>query len=202
MSKKVGGFKFAILGLLVLLSSVHVAFAQTISVRDSTFKHWTFGSYGVNGGTGVMAVTKTVGDPPPGLINTTTTASGQTGGGYGVDNAVTTSQALEGRSFTLKIAFESGPGAYGQGQGVSLAVAQSGSVYVASIFGNTNTSTTWKQLTFKGTLTSASFELVSGSGAANPDFTSGIPTQFGLYAVNYQSGTLANYYDKFGLTIK
>ena len=156
----------------------------------------------MGGGSGTMSVTTSVGDPPPALNNTTITAGGQTGGGYGVDTAATTSQPLEGRSFTLKFVFQSGPGAFGEGQGVGLAVAQGGSVYVTGDLGNTNTSTTWKPLTLKGTLTSTNFKLVSGSGGANPNFTSGIPTQFGLTAYNVNSRTLTNYYDKFSLVIK
>jgi hypothetical protein len=190
-----------LLTTLVVATHGNAAFGQKIAVKSGNFKTWIFGTESIGGGTGMMAITKALGDPPPALVCTTTTGAGQIGGGYGIDTTVTTSAPLEGRSFTLKLVFLSGLGAYGAGQAVGLEVAQNGNVYGLQV-GVTNTSTSWQPLTFTGTLQSAGFVQIAGSGPATPDFTGGVPTQFGLGAGNEDMGTVTNYYDKFSLIVK
>jgi len=111
-----------------------------------------------------------------------------------MNTKITTRLPLEGHNFTLGIHFESGPGAFGEGQQVYLVLEQKGTVYAMGR-GDTYVSTVWKALKFNGSLLSSAFTRISGTGPANPDLASGVPTRFGLGGENNDANVLTNYYD-------
>jgi hypothetical protein len=180
----------------------NAAHAQVVNIQDGSFSNWIFGSWGSGGGTGSMAVTNTAGNPPPALINTTTTPGGAYGSGYGVDNAYVTSSPIEGLTYKLSLLFESGPGAFGLGQGLGLVVEQNGVYWLSRKTFGSGLSQTWKKLADHGLLSANSFTRLSASGPKKPDFTSGVPTQFGFGSFVGSSGTFSMYYDDFALTIQ
>jgi len=59
----------------------------------------------------------------------------------------------------------------------------------------------WTTLVFNGTFNQAAFSHILGLGAPTPDFTSGVPTQFGFAGQTSFSST-TNYYDNFHLVSK
>jgi hypothetical protein len=181
------------------------ASAANLVISDGTFSSWAFGAYinGTGSPTGSMTLDSTEGNPAPGLNDTTYTATGGYAAGYGYDTGAPTSDVLNKAPFVLTVQFLSGPGAARIGQGVQLIVVQNGSVYLSHGYKNTGTSSKkWKTVTLKGKLVGTSFTLISGSGPAAPDFTSGIPTEFGFSGQNYQSGrSVTCYYDNYNLTI-
>jgi hypothetical protein len=181
------------------------AHASNLVISDGTFSSWAFGAYlnGSGGPTGSMTLDATQGNPAPGLNDTTYTATGGYAAPYGYDTGAPTSDVLNKAPFVLTVQFLSGPGATRIGQGVQLIVVQNGSVYQSHGYKNTGTSNKkWKTITLKGKLVGTSFNLISGSGPAAPDFSSGIPTEFGFSGQNYQSGrSVTCYYDNYNLTI-
>ncbi len=182
------------------------ALATALTISDGTFSAWRFGSYLQGTGTGgsaSMSVDSTLGNPAPGLAVTTDSPVGVDATGYGYDTAAPTSDVLNKASYVMTVQFQSNADAYGIGQGIQLIVVQNGIVYISHGYKNTGTERNgWKTVTLKGKLVGTSFNNISGTGPSAPDFTSGIPTEFGFSGQDYQSGrTLSVYYDNYNLAI-
>ena len=171
-----------------------------ITTSDGNFTNWSFGSYVLAGSTASVTLESSGGNPGARLNITTNTGAGAFG--YGIKTDFSTSQSIVGAPYTLTLDILSGPGAFGEGQGILLVVEQNGSVYGSNVSPlYTGTATAWSPETFTGTLDASLFTNLSGGGSANPDFTSGVPTEFGFAGGNDRSGTLTMYYDNFSLDI-
>jgi hypothetical protein len=79
-----------------------------------------------------------------------------------------------------------------------LLLVQQGSDIYGLPLGVTGVQPNWTTLMFNGTFNQATFSHILGPGAPTPDFTSGVPTQFGFAGQNSFS-SITNYYDNFHL---
>jgi hypothetical protein len=192
-------------GLVFAALPAAMAKTKNIVISDGTFSTWSFGSYiQGSGGSATMAVDSSAGNPAPGLQNIVVTGgTGSYAAGYGADEGDPISQNLDKAKYVMTVQFESGAGAPGVGQGIQLIVEQQGTVYQSHGYRNSNTSKgKYKTITLKGKLVGTSFNNISGSGPAQPDFTSGIPTIFGFSGQDYQSNrSVTLYFDNYNLTI-
>jgi len=195
--------KSAVVFLAVCTASLPMS-ASAGMIIDGDFSSWSFGSYGINGGTATATRETTGGSPGARLNITTDTEFGsnpaEVGYGLAVKNDFVTTNALAGSSFTLSLDVLSGTGARGQGQGIGLLVEQGGAIYVRNlgITGFDSQVTTWFAKSYSSTFDAGSFQLLSGSGSG-PDFSGGVATRFGFSARNSRSGVLTQYYDNFQL---
>lgn len=188
-------FLAAALGFLSLASQAAVVF------NDGDFTNWTFGSFSSGGGSATAVVEPAGGNPGARVNVTTVTATvTESGSGSGVKNDYSTTAQLEGTPVALILDVLSGPGSFGQGQGISLLVEQGGTVYALAL-GITNVQASFTTLTFNGTLTGASFSRISGAGPATPNLGGGVVTRFGFAAGNTNSQTLTQYYDNVRLDL-
>jgi hypothetical protein len=139
----------------------------------------------------------------PGARLSVTTNSGIRTWGTGFKNDFSTSAALAGLPFTLRLDALAGAGDFsgGQGQYVMLLIEQSGTLYGAYLGVTGYPGTSFSTVSFTGTLTPANFAKLSGPGAATPDLSGATPTRFGFGGGNQSSGTVTQYYDNFSLTI-
>jgi hypothetical protein len=178
--------------LWILLASP--ATAQLVSEGD--FSTWTpnFGSGGDGGGSSVVTRETTDGNPGPRLkvANSGGCCAFVFGSAYDPDQVST---FLEGLPFTLSLDVLDGPGAFGEGQGISLLVEQGGILYVRSL-GITSTHATFETVSFPSTFAAASFSRLDGM-AGNPNFDGTVATRFGFTAANSGSGDLAMFYDNY-----
>ena len=147
---------------------------------------------------GTATVTREATGGNPGSRLNVTTVSGSTVYGTAIKTDFVTTSALAGATFTLELDVLSGPGSFGQGQGIDLLVEQNGVIYRTGL-GITGYPLNWDTLSFTGTFNAGSFILLLGSGPANPDFNGGVATRFGFSGRNTNSGTLTQYYDNFRL---
>jgi hypothetical protein len=168
--------------------------ARALAVVDGDFLDWTFGSIGT------VAVTREASGGDPDARLNVTTVSGPTVHGTAVYEGFSTSEALEGVAATLSLDVLSGPGAFGDGQHISLLAEQGGDLYVRGL-GVTGFPRSFDTVQFMTTLTAASFSRLVGIGPTTPDFGGGTPTRFGFAASNSSSGTLTQFYDNFSLEI-
>jgi hypothetical protein len=178
--------------LVSIFMAILVDSARAGLITDGDFATWTFGA------TGTATVTREPSGGNPGARLNITTVSGPTVYGTAIKSDFSTSGALSGAAFALSLDVLSGPGAFGQGQGLLLLVEQNSNVYGTSL-GITGFPRNWDQLTFGGSFTASLFTQLIGAGPANPDFTGGVATQFGFAGGNSISGTLTQYYDNFRL---
>jgi len=177
--------------LVPICMAILVDSARAGLITDGDFATWTFGA------TGTATVTRELSGGNPGARLNITTVSGTTVFGTAIKSDFSTTGALSG-AFSLSLDVLSGPGAFGQGQGIQLLVEQNSNVYGTSL-GITGFPRNWDQLTFNGSFTASLFTKLIGSGPANPDFTGGVATEFGFAGGNSISGTLTQYYDNFRL---
>ena len=189
-----------VLAVLAFAAAASVAHAAVV-FNEGDFSTWTFGSYGVGGGTATASREAAGGNPGPRVnVTTVTNSLTQTAFGTGFKNDYSTTQALAGTVFTLTLDVLSGAGAFGQGQAVQLVVEQGGSVYTLPV-GVTNVQPAFATQSYTGTFTAASFTLVAGAGPATPNFGGGVVTRFGFAAGNTNSATLTQYYDNVRLDL-
>lgn len=183
---------------LVLLSLTAQA---AVVFNDGDFTSWTFGSYVAGTGTATMAVEPAGGNPGARLNVTTVTATlADSAYGTGIKTDYSTTGQLQGTPFILTLDVLSGPGTFGQGQGISLLVEQGGSVYALQL-GITNVQASFATLSFNGAFNAAGFTRVSGAGPATPNLGGGVTTRFGFAAGNTGSLTLTQYYDNVRLDL-
>lgn len=188
--------------LFAVFAGLAVTAAQAAVVfNDGDFTNWTFGSFTAGTGT-ATAVVEAAGGNPGARVNVTTVTATLADSGFGMalKNDFSTTAALEGTPFVLALDVLSGPGSFGQGQGIQLLVEQAGSVYALNL-GITGVQGAFARLTFNGTLNAASFTRVAGAGAATPNLGGGVVTFFGFAAGNSSSGTLTQFYDNVSLDL-
>ncbi len=161
-------------------------------ISDGNFSTWNFGA------TGTAIVTREDNGGNPGGRLCITTISGYTVYGIAIKTDLHTISPLTGVSFIFSIDVLSGPGSYGQGQGIMFLVEQEGTIYGQDL-GVTGYPRNFDKLSFKRELHSTAFERLLGSASATPDFSGGIKTRFGFAAGNSGSGQLTQYYDNFQL---
>src|SRR5271166_4924605 len=143
-----------------------LASASTISDPTDWTSGWVYSTVEVAGaGTASFTVEPTGGNPGARLNSTTVTPTGaDTAFSAAVYQAVTVAAPQSGTPFVMRVDVLSGPGDFGQGQGVQGLVSQGGSVYQTS-FGITGFPfNTWTTLSYSGTFTAAAFTKVSGPG--------------------------------------
>ena len=175
--------------------------AHALLVSDGSFSNWSFDQVGIDGGT--ANVFQEVAGGNPGARLNMTTHTGNFGSAYGTaiyNNFSMAGSALSGANFTLSLDVLSGPGAFGQGQAISLLVNQNGTIY-AQYLGITDVHNAFTTLNFNGVFTEASFTRLIGAGPANPTFNGTLTTFFGFAGINSISGDLTNFYDNFSLDI-
>jgi hypothetical protein len=193
--KPMHGFLAAALGALSFAAHGAIVF------NDGDFTSWTFGSYAAGTGTATMVREAAGGNPGARLNVTTVTATlADSAYGTGIKTDYSTTGQLQGTPFTVSLDVLSGPGSFGQGQGVNLLVEQGGTVYALAL-GITNVQASFATLSFSGTFAAASFTRVSGAGPATPNLGGGVTTRFGFAAGNTGSGTLTQYYDNVSLDL-
>ncbi len=181
--------------LIFALGLAATAFpAYSIVISDGDFSGWSLGS------SGTATVTREDASGNPGARLAVETVSGSLAFGTAIDTAFSTQAALEGTAFSLSLDVLSWPGAWGQGQRIDLLIEQNASVYNTFV-GITDVRTDWETVDFSGTLTAASFSLLSGSGTTPLDLGGGVDTRFGFAAGNSSSGTYLQYYDNFRLDL-
>lgn len=191
--------KFLLVGAAGLFA---LAGAEAGTLVDGNFTGWNLSSLGATAGeSGSMTLEASGGNPGARLNASTLTF---VGGGVVYDIAInanfSTSLALSG-TFTLGLQILSGPGDFGAGQGIGLVVRQGSDLYLQNLGTTGSGHSSWFDLTYMGSFTSASFSHLSGSGAAAPDFTGGVPTFFGFAAINGSNNqSVTEYYDNFSLT--
>lgn len=186
---------------VVLAGLVATAAQAAIVFNDGDFTNWTFGSFTAGTGSATAVVEATGGNPGARINVTTVTATlADSGSGTAVKNDFSTTAALEGTAFALALDVLSGPGAFGQGQGLQLLVEQGGSLYALNL-GITNVQSVFTRLSFNGFLNASAFTRVAGAGPATPNLAGGVVTRFGFAAGNTASGTLTQYYDNVALDI-
>jgi hypothetical protein len=193
--KRLQGFLAVALGLLSCVAQGAVVFT------DGDFTAWSFGAYAAGTGTATM-VREAAGGNPGARVNVTTVTAtlADTAYGTGIKTDYATTGQLQGTPFTLALDVLSGPGAFGQGQGINLLVEQGSSVYALAL-GITNVQASFATLSFSGTFNAAAFTRVSGAGPATPNLGGGVTTRFGFAAGNTGSGTLTQYYDNVSLDL-
>ena len=156
----------------------------------------------VNGAvSGSITVVSDIGNPVPSLKLTNST--GATNGIFVWDVAinlhVSTAEALSG-NFTLGLDVRSGPGDFGNGTSVGLAVRQGSDTYYEAMGTTDNPGAAFRTLNFNGTFVAGQFVHLVGSGNATPDFSGGTTTFPGLVGYNSRiNGTLTEYYDNYNL---
>ena len=186
-----------------LSTGLWVSLTSAITISDPTdwTSGWVYSTVEVAGaGTASFTVEPSGGNPGARLNSTTVTPTGaDTAFGAAVYQAATVAAPQSGTPFVMHIDVLSGPGDFGQGQGVQGLVAQGGTLYQTS-FGITgfpfNSFTT---LTYNGTFTAGAFTKVSGPGPATPSFDGVTPTSFGFAVGNNKSATLTQYYDNWNI---
>ena len=169
------------------------------AIADGNFSGWRFGSYGV-GGSAMVVVEAAGGNPGARLRVTTATLPADTVYATAIKPDFVTNAALAGARFTLTLGVLSGDGAFGAGQAIALLVEQNGSVYALPV-GTTSVQTNFATLPFSGTLTAGAFSRVAGGGPTKPVLDGSVATSFGFAAGNFDSLSLTQYYDNFGLEI-
>lgn len=162
---------------------------------------WTFSSFSQGGS--ATAVVEGSGGNPGARLNITTVTASVSDLAYGIAVLTTsgTPAPTAGTAFTLQLDVLSGAGAFGQGQGIDLLVAQGGSVYALALGVTGFPLSTFTTLSFNGNFNAGSFSRISGGGPSNPSFDGITATTYGFAAGNTNSGTLTQYYDNFRLTI-
>ena len=184
---------FRVVVLLVLAWVSHPSHSLHAGmILDGDFSSFSFDS------TGTATVTRELTGGNPGARLNVTTVSGPTVYGTAIKTDFATTAALAGSSFSLSLDVLSGPGSFGQGQGISLLVEQNGSIYGRHL-GITGFPLNFDTVVFNETFDAVSFSRLIGAGPANPDFDGGVITRFGFAARNTNSGTLTQYYDNFRL---
>lgn len=180
------------LGFAALCFAISIEFAHAIVIHDGDFSAWNFDA------TGTATVLLEPSNGNPGARLNISTVSGPTVYGTAIKPDFSTQDLLEGATFTLSLDVLSGPGGFGEGQGISLLVMQGATVY-ESYLGITGFPHNWDTLSFTGSFISSSFTRLIGADPINPDFTGGVETFFGFADSNTISGTLTQYYDNFHL---
>ena len=183
--------------LLFSLLAVCLAFSATPAfgsvIFDGDFTSFSFNS------TGTATVVREASGGNPGARLNITTISGDLVYGTALKTDVVSFSALEGTSFQLSLDVLSGPGGFGQGQGIHLLVEQGGAIYGKRLGITGWPFNTWDTISFNDTFEASTFELLIGSGPANPNLDGGVATRFGFAGRNSRSGTLTQYYDNFRL---
>jgi hypothetical protein len=163
------------------------------SLVDGEFLNWSFDSTGGGG----SAAREDSGGNPGARLRISTSAPFGSDTVTAIKDDYTTDLPLENDTFTFSVDFLSGAGAHGDGQALLLLVQQGSDIYGLPV-GVTGVQADWATLMFNGTFNQAAFSHIIGSGAPTPDFTSGVPTQFGFAGQNSDS-SITNYYDNFHL---
>src|ERR1043166_4029528 len=163
------------------------------TLNDGEFLMWSFHTTGGNG----SAAREDSGGNPGAPLRISTSAPFGTDTVIAIKDDFTTTIAFEGDTFSFSVDFLSGAGAHGDGQALLLLVQQGSDIYGLSL-GVTGVQANWTALMFNGTFNQAAFSHIIGPGAPMPDFTSGVPTQFGFAGQNSDS-SITNYYDNFHL---
>jgi hypothetical protein len=176
-------------GLAVLQAAASLPNAQL--VVDGDFSTWTFDA------TGTATVTREGSGGNSGARLNVTTVSGAVVYGTAIESDFSTNVPLAGVPFTLSLDVRSGPGAFGQGQGIQLVVEQNGTIYGTSLGATSFPHSIFDPITFSGTLNPGSFTRLVGDGSSTPQFDGTVVTRFGFAAGNASSGTLTQYYDNF-----
>jgi len=181
---------------------VNVASAITISDPTDWASGWVYSTIEVAGaGTANFSVESTGGNPGPRLNSTTVTpTAADTAFGAAMYQAGSVPAPLTGTPFVMRIEALSGPGGFGQGQGLQVLVGQAGSLYQTAVGITGWPLNTFTPITFNGTFTAGAFAKVSGPGPATPSFDGVIPTTFGFAVGNNKSATLTQYYDNWSIT--
>ena len=197
MLKKALSFSRIIKCAALLVVAVFSAPLHAIVITDGDFSSWTLGSSSAS-----SVVRESSGGNPGARLKFTNSPVQNTVYGTALKSDFSITSPIEGYSFDLQLDVLSGPGGFGEGQGISLIVEQNSSLYAFG-GGTTGWPLSWDTLSFSGTMTGSSFLLLSGLGPATADFTSGINTSFGFLASNSSnfSYTLAQYYDNFSLEL-
>ena len=201
MRRAAGAAKFTFAGSSRVLATVTFLLIACARVgaqqlEDGDFSLWTFTSTGGAGGS--AAREPSGGNPGARLRITTNAPAGTTNIVSAIKDDFVTTTPFQGVNFSLSLDFLSGPGAFGAGHAILILVQQGGSIY-GTFLGTTGVQNSFTTIVFNGTFDQNSFSLISGPGSSTPDFTSGVPTNFGFGAANSDSG-LTNYYDNFTLT--
>jgi hypothetical protein len=178
------------------------ASAVTVSDPSDWASGWVYSTVEVSGtGTAGFVVLPAGGNPGARLASTTVTPTGaDTAFGAALYQLASFAAPTSGTPFVMHLDVLSGPGGFGQGQGVQVLVEQAGSVYQTSVGITGFPFNTFTTLTFNGTFTSGAFVKVSGAGATNPSFDGVTPTTFGFAVGNNMSATLTQYYDNWNIT--
>lgn len=178
--------------------------AQAVVITDCCdwATGWTFSSFSQGTGSATAVVEGSGGNPGARLnISTVTPSVSDLGYGTAVLTTSGTPAPTAGTAFTLQLDVLSGAGAFGQGQGIDLLVAQGGSVYALALGVTGFPLSTFTTLSFNGNFNAGSFSRISGGGPSTPSFDGVTTTTYGFAAGNTNSGTLTQYYDNFRLTI-
>jgi LPXTG-motif cell wall-anchored protein len=190
--------------VLTALAAVWMGAANAITVSDPSdwSSGWAYSTIETSGvGTAGFTVEPSGGNPGARLNSTTVTPSGaDTAFGAAVYLASSLPAPVSGTPFTMSVDVLSGPGGFGQGQGVQVLVSQGGSLYQTSVGITTWPINSFTTLTFSGAFTSGAFTKVSGGGPATPSFDGATPTSFGFAVGNNMSATLTQYYDNWAIT--
>lgn len=168
-----------------------------IVFNDSDFANWTFGAHGNTIASAVLEAAN--GNPGARVAISTSTSSG-TAYGHAFKNDYSTTQILNGLTFTLTLDVLAGPGIAGAGQAVRLIVEQNGTLYALDL-GTTGVRNVFTTLSFNGTLTAANFTRIAGAGPLQPNFAGGVTTRFGFAAGNSFSNPNNQYYDNVKLDL-
>lgn len=183
-------FMFSVLAMC-LASSASPSLGSVI--LDGDFTSFSFDS------TGTATVVREASGGNSGARLNITTISGALVHGTALKTDFVTFSALEGTNFQFSLDVLSGPGGFGQGQGIHLLVEQGGAIYGKNLGITGWPFNSWGTVSFNDTFEASSFELLIGSGPANPDLDGGVATRFGFSGRNSSSGTLTQYYDNFRL---
>lgn len=165
-------------------------------ITDGEFVGWTFL------GGAVSFVREASGGNPGARLTVATSAPSGSVIGAAINGNTLVSGPLAGAGFQLAIDFLSGPGALGQGQGISFALRQGENVYVRNLNpGATGLSNDWTTLSFApGSFVAAEWTRIAGAGPALPDFSGAVATAFG-FSVSNSFSSITNHYDNFRLTL-
>jgi len=180
-------------GLAVFQAPASLPNAQL--VVDGDFSTWTFGA------TGTATVTREGAGGSSGARLNVTTVSGAAVYGTAINSDFSSDVPLAGVPFALLLDVRSGPGAFGQGQGIELVVEQNGTIYGTSLGVTGFPHGSFDPITFSGTLNAESFTRLLGEGPSTPQFDGTVLTRFGFAAGNASSGTLTQYYDNVVLEL-
>ena len=187
-----------------LASAFCIGGASGVTIADPSdwSAGWAYSSVDIAGaGSASFAVEPAGGNPGARLASTTVTpTSADTAFSAALYQAVTVPAPMEGVLFSMRVDVQSGPGGFGQGQGVEVLVGQAGSLYRTGVGITGWPLNAFAPLTFDGTFTAATFTRVAGGGPSAPSFDGVTPTTFGFAVGNNMSATLVQYYDNWSLT--